>query len=873
MKLMVLDGNSILNRAFYGVRPLNTKDGTPTNAVYGFLNILLKLLDDEAPEALCVAFDLKAPTFRHKMYDGYKAQRKPMPEELAAQMPIIKDVLGAMNIPCLSLEGYEADDVIGTVAKRCRENGWNCVIVTGDKDSFQLIDDSTRVLHVKSRMGRTETTNYTPDVFREEYGFEPPLMVDLKALMGDASDNIPGVQGVGEKTALDLVRRYGEVKNIYADVQALEVTPSVKKKLEAGADSAKMSYTLATIDRNVPIEFSPEEARRKPLNNDRLYELFRVLEFNKLTERLGLVPASGHTADTPAQKFTDWEIIRPESTDDILKNAENADFTAVRITPDLNTLALCFGEKVYRLGRDNTADYDSVLRRVFGGSIKKAGHEIKETMRALAGIGISSDGWVFDTALAAYLLNATESSYPLPRLAEEYLGMTLSREEEGAQLSLLMDGEEETALCREAQAVFMLKKELETRLRESREYDLYKDIELPMCPVLSDMESAGFLVDRDALTEFGAKLHDDMESLEKQIYLLAGEEFNINSPKQLGAILFDRLMLPAPKKTKTGWSTNAEVLEKLRDKHSIIGLILDYRQLSKLYSTYAQGLQRFIGDDGRIHTTFQMTVTATGRLSSTEPNLQNIPIRRELGGEIRKMFVAPEGRILVDADYSQIELRLLAHISGDETMIEAFRTGMDIHTVTASQVFNTPAENVTSTQRSRAKAVNFGIVYGISKFSLAQDIGVSVAEAGRYMDSYLAKYHGVREYMERIVDKAKADGYVSTLHGRRRFLPELYSKNFNVRQFGERVALNMPIQGTAADIMKLAMINVWKRLREEIPDAKLLLQVHDELIAECAEDDADRVAQVLKEEMENVMTLDLPLTVDVNMGRSWYDAK
>ena len=803
------------------------------------------------------------------MYDGYKAQRKPMPEELAVQLPIIKDVLAAMNIPMYSLEGWEADDVIGTISKICGEQGDMCIIVTGDKDSFQLIDDNVSVLHVKSRMGRTETITYTPEVFRQEYGFEPPLMVDLKSLMGDASDNIPGVAGVGEKTALDLVRRYGKMSDIYANLDTIEVTPSVRKKLIAGRESADMSYTLATIDRNAPIEFSPHDTDRKPLDNDRLYELFKALEFTKLTQRLGLVPPTGHVEQAEKSGFTDWESVTLTDANDILLLAEKADFVSVCLSNDMNTAAFAFDGKVYLITRGMTADYDGAFRELFSGNIDKAGHDIKAMM---ANCG-STEGWVFDTAIGAYLINATESGYPLSRLAEEYLGVTLTNETDSGQLSLLMDEGQNRELCRQAQVIFLLKTELEQRLGDMGMLELYNKIELPVCPVLREMERNGFLVDRDALTAFGTSLKSDIERLEKEIYELAGEEFNINSPKQLGVILFEKLMLPAPKKTKTGWSTGAEVLEKLKGKHTIIGLILDYRQLSKLYSTYAQGLIKYIGDDGRIHTTFQMTVTATGRLSSTDPNLQNIPIRTQLGGEIRKMFVAGDGNILVDADYSQIELRLLAHISGDRTMIDAFKSGMDVHTVTASQVFGTPVEQVTSIQRSRAKAVNFGIVYGISKFSLAQDIGVSVAEAGQYMDSYLEKYHGVREYMSGIVQKAKADGYVSTLFGRRRFLPELYSSNFNVRSFGERVALNMPIQGTAADIVKLAMIKVYDRLKSELPNARLLLQVHDELIVECPVEDAEKAAAILKEEMENTVSLSVPLTVDVNMGRSWYDAK
>ena len=876
MKLMVIDGNSIVNRAFYGIRTLSTKDGTPTNAVYGFLNILQKLLTDEQPEALCVAFDLRAPTFRHLKFEAYKAQRKGMPDELAVQMPILKDVLDAMNIKRMELTGYEADDLIGTVAKKCEEFGWECVVVTGDKDSFQLITDKTHVYHVKTRMGQTETKQYDVPAFTEEYGFEPPKMVDLKALMGDASDNIPGVAGVGEKTALDLVRRFGTVKNIYENLGTLDIKETVKNKLISGRESADMSYDLATICRDAPIEFEPMDNIRRPPDNDRLYELFRALEFSKLTDRFGLTPPSEAKSEQK-HETAECTAVFVETENDFISMVDalkRARCVSVFFADDFSALAAASGETAYLLRTDDfTGDWKKALDTLLSG-VKKAGHNVKEIQRKLLGMGVCADGWVFDSAIAAYLLDPVSSSYELERLTEVYGGFTLKKcEDEGGQLSLLQETETAFDLLPKAAAVSFLMETLMPKLRDFGMEKLFSDVEMPLCLTLAKMEIEGVLVDRQALISFGASLSQGMEKIEQSIYDLAGERFNINSPKQLGVILFEKLMLPAPKKTKTGWSTSADVLEKLLPKHEIIQQTLDYRELSKLKSTYADGLVKVIAPDGRIHTTFQMTVTATGRLSSTEPNLQNIPVRRELGGEIRKMFVAGKGNVFVDADYSQIELRLLAHISNDETMKNAFLSGEDIHRVTASQVFDTPLAEVTSLQRSRAKAVNFGIVYGISQFSLSRDIGVSVQEAKRYIDNYLTKYHGVREYMKSVVERAKIDGWASTLYGRRRWLPELKSSNFNIRSFGERVALNMPIQGTAADIMKIAMNNVSQRLKAEKLGARLILQIHDELIVECPETEEEIVKKILREEMEGAASLSVPLTADAMAGKSWYDAK
>lgn len=848
MKLMILDGNSIVNRAFYGVRQLNAPDGTPTNGVYGFLAILRKLLDNEKPDSVFVAFDLKAPTFRHLKYAAYKAQRKGMPEELAVQMPLLKQTLDAMGIQRLELEGFEADDILGTVGKRCEKEGWDCLIVTGDKDSFQLISDRTHVCHVKSRMGKTETREYTPELFFEEYGFSPKHIVDLKALMGDSSDNIPGVPGIGEKTATDLVQRFTTIDDIYAGLDTLDIKDSVKKKLRDGEDSARMSFELATICTDVPVEFSPRDGIWHDDYKPELYGVLKRLGFNKFIEKWG-VQETGEAVESSA--YVPLERVDDADFQTLGSAVEQAEHIAVIADKDLDGLELCDGKKVYsvkwaQLGED----YARLLKLVFSENVKKLAHDLKDLMNQLRREGLPSEGFIYDTALAAYLLDATQSDYGLERISMRYIGTELHG----------------------AEAVWALYPVTAAKLRELDMEKLYYEIELPLCAVLSDMEHEGFGVDRKALAEFGESLSGSIEELKSSIWELAGGEFNINSPKQLGEVLFDRLMFPSGKKTKTGWSTNADVLEKLRGKHPIIEQILEYRMLTKLKSTYADGLLKLIDADGRIHTSFQMTVTATGRLSSTEPNLQNIPVRKELGAQIRKMFIPAAGKLLVDADYSQIELRLLAHISGDEHMQAAFGSGEDIHRVTASQVFNTPLEEVTGLQRSRAKAVNFGIVYGISAWSLAQDIGVFPNEAKSYMDAYLENYSGVRDYMKHIVEQANSDGYVKTLFNRRRALPELNSSNFNTRSFGERVALNMPIQGTAADIIKLAMVNVRRRLEREGLAAKLIMQVHDELICECPEAEAERVKEILKEEMEGAVSLSVPLTAEAKCGKSWAEA-
>ena len=880
-KLMVIDGNSIINRAFYGIRMLTTRDGTPTNAVYGFLNILLKLVEEEAPQALCVTFDRKAPTFRHLAYEGYKAQRKGMPEELAAQLPLMKDVLDAMNIPRYELDGWEADDIIGTISVKDAAAGWETVIVTGDKDSLQLVTDATRVKLVTTRMGQTTTREMTPDAFREAYGFDPIHIIDLKALMGDASDNIPGVKGIGEKTAMDLIQRYISVEEIYKDLDALEVKPAVRKKLTEGVEQARLSYELATIHTDAPIDFTPEDAVRKGYNEPALYDLLLKLEFSKLIDRLGLKAPQGEVQaeETFTGTCTSEEVTDRARAEELLAIWRQQESVDVLALPTLDVVVVEHWESetdshAALLMASKLEGYNKILKALFAADIRKNTHDVKTLLSRLLAEGIEGEGFVFDTALAAYLLSPTDGSYELEKLDVTYFNHEAAKAKETYLAPDAFTPLADTtavlgAFLSHCALIGALKEVMAPRLEELGMHELYYELELPLCPVLARMEQEGFLVDRKALTEFGQMLEGRIAADQAAIYELAGETFNINSTQQFGKILFEKLGLPPVKKTKTGYSTNAEVLEKLRDKHPIVDAVLDYRQLTKLKSTYVDGLTKVIAPDGRIHTSFQNTVTATGRLSSTEPNLQNIPIRTELGAELRKMFVAGPGHVLVDADYSQIELRLLAHIAGDEHMIAAFRSGEDIHTVTASQVFGVPAELVTHEMRRRAKAVNFGIVYGISDFSLSQDIGVTRREAKEYMERYFETYSGVRAYMTQVVEDAREKGYVSTIMGRRRWLPELKSSNFNTRSFGERVALNAPIQGTAADLIKKAMIRVDARLRAEGLEARLVLQVHDELIVECPEEEADRVCALLTEEMEGVARLAVPLTAEAHSGQSW----
>ena len=881
MKLLVIDGNSIVNRAFFGMHPLNNQEGFPTHAIFGFLNILRRMEDEVDPDGLCVTFDRKEPTFRHLTYEGYKAQRKGMPEDLAVQMPVLKQVLDAMNIPCYELAGWEADDLIGTISRRCQAAGWDCRVATGDKDSLQLITDQTYVELVTSRMGKTTTKEMDPGAFQESYGFEPPKMVDLKALMGDASDNIPGVPGVGEKTALALLHENGSLKEIYArlDEETLNAKPGVIKKLKAGRESAFQSFDLCTIRCDAPLDFTPEETLRKPGNAVLLRELFQQLGFQKLMGQMGL-----DEAEVAPQAAYEGTCVLKQITDgaqcQALLNAWQGQTVAVLALPDLSALAVCWGEAGEQAALFREADlpdYETFLAGLLAPEIGKVGYNIKDVMSQALNRGITAEGFLFDGALAAYLLSPTDGSYELDKVGAQYFKETFPPAKDYLGAKAWADEESRTkamgTMASHAALLGALYGVLPPKLEEFGLTRVYQEIELPLCPVLAEMEHAGMLVDNQALHRFGETLKTGITALQETIFQLAGEEFNLNSTQQLGQILFEKLKLPPVKKTKTGYSTSAEVLEKLRPLHPVIDQILEYRQLTKLNSTYVEGLDKVIGTDGRIHTCFQNTVTATGRLSSTEPNLQNIPVRTELGAQIRTMFIAPPGWVLVDADYSQIELRLLACISGDETMIESFLSGEDIHTRTASQVFGVPVEAVSHELRRRAKAVNFGIVYGISGFSLAQDIGVTRQEAGDYMDKYLKTFSGVRTYMYDIKKKAKEDGYVTTLMGRRRWLPELKSSNFNLRAFGERVALNMPIQGTAADVMKLAMIRVAARLKAEHLQARLILQVHDELIVECPQEEEAQVKALLMEEMEGAGQFAVPLRTEAGSGRSWAQAK
>jgi len=840
MKLLILDGNSVINRAFFGVKPLTTREGLYTHAIFGFLNILEKMEKEENPDAVCVSFDLHGPTFRHLKYDGYKATRHGMPEELAMQMPIMKDVLRAMNIPIYECQGWEADDVIGTVGRICSNNGWECVVVTGDRDSLQLIDENVHVKLVISRAGQTSAELYDIEKFRSEYGFEPKKMVDLKALMGDSSDNIPGVAGVGPKTATDLLLKFGSLDGVYANLDDPAIKPKLREKLEKDKENAYLSYDLATIRCESPIDFEPKDAIVQPYNKPALYALFQKLEFVKLIDKYGLRSAA---------------VEQPKAVCKMAK-LPKADFVpadltkcAVYLAPD-GSLGVAWENGVCAVTPMEAQMLGSLPGQLIG-------HDCKTLMHALDEMGIGFGEFVFDSALAAYDLNPSQSDYPVSKLATTFLGSTVD--------------DVDAACC--AEAIWNLEQVLSEELEKQGMTALYRDIELPLCAVLYRMEKEGIAIDQTQLEQFGKMLTQRIADCEKLIFSYSGEVFNINSTKQLGELLFDKLGLPPVKKTKTGYSTNADVLEKLKNKHPIIPAIMDYRMLTKLNSTYADGLMKVIGPDGRIRTTFQNLVTATGRLSSTEPNLQNIPVRTDLGAEIRKMFVPKEGYVLVDADYSQIELRVLAHIAGDETMQKAFRDGMDIHTVTASQVFGVNPENVTALQRRHAKAVNFGIVYGISEFSLAEDIGVSRWEAKAYIDSYLETYHGVREYMKNVVIDAREKGFTQTMYGRKRYIPELRSSNFNIRQGAERIALNTPIQGTAADLIKLAMIRVDKALREKYPEARLILQVHDELIVECPKELAPDVAKLISNEMVNVAVLDVPLVADAGWGESWLDAK
>ncbi|MBR2455171.1 MAG: DNA polymerase I [Clostridia bacterium] len=860
MKILAIDGNSILNRAFYGIRALSTKDGRFTNGIYGFMTILMKLRDEVNPDGVAIAFDLKAPTFRHKMYDGYKANRHGMPPELAQQLPVLKELLTTLGYKIVTLEGYEADDILGTVAGMCQDSD-ECFIATGDRDSFQLIRDNVTVLLPHTKMGKTTTEIYTPKRLLEEYGVEPLQMIDIKALQGDTSDCIPGVAGVGQKTAGDLIQKFGSIQNIYDNIDTLEIKENLKNKLVTDKEKAFLSYTLGKIIDDAPIDctlfdFVPasadEEKARTMLADLEMFKIIEKLEFSAPT-----------TVEKKDEKVKELGFSADFSTADLLNKikAEKEAYFTVDYK-DLDNPEFCFlcDNTVYHLEPMHLGYFDFVKAILEDEKIKKYTDNSKLLYRFAFLNKIEIKGMALDTSLAGYILNPSANGYSPLRLCEEYKAPIPKVQ---SDLSLAQD-------CAVMKSVSLrLKTQIESN---NQEYLLY-NVEMPLAEVLASMEHLGFMVDRKGIAEFTQKISGELKTIQQEIYDLAGEEFNINSPKQLGVILFEKMGLPAKKKTKSGYSTNADVLESLQNENPIIEKILWFRTLSKLYSTYCEGLLKVIGEDGRIHSSFIQTETRTGRISSTEPNLQNIPVRKEIGREMRKFFVAKEGSLLADADYSQIELRVLAHIADDEEMLKAFNNEVDIHTVTASQVFNMPLEMVTPLMRSRAKAVNFGIVYGIGAFSLAKDIGVTRKEADEYIKGYLRLYSGVDKYMETVVADAKEKGYVSTLWERRRYLPELSSSNGMLRAFGERVARNMPIQGTAADIIKIAMVKVYNRLKAENMQAKLILQVHDELIVEAPENEIEKAAKILSEEMENACQMKVRLRADVNTGKTWYQAK
>lgn len=842
MKLLVIDGNSIMNRAFYGIRVLTNKKGMPTNALTGFLNIFLKLMKEEAPDRIAVAFDLHAPTFRHKMYADYKGTRHAMPDELRAQMPIIKQILTALGVAIVEKEGYEADDIIGTLSHAAESQGGECTISTGDRDSFQLITDKVTVRLASNK----EDIIYTPAKIAEVYGVTPREMLEVKTLMGDSSDNIPGVPGVGEKTALGLIQKYHTVDYIYQNLDTIEVTKGVRAKLENGRESAELSRKLAEITLEAPVELDMSAYEKKDGDPAEAAGILTEMEMFGVMKKLGL--------DKTAPAKVALASIASEGTASAPDNAGTPAVEAAKkadipeFDPAAYDVAFSGGEvRVFLAGKPQEG-----AAAILASEAPKRTDDAKALYSYCMKNGMELKNVVFDAALAGYLLNVNSSDYTVERLCAEY-GVTYSAERLGESL-------------------FLLNRALWEKIHQQEMYGVLADIEIPLAEVLSSMEIEGVKLDTEALREFGDALQPKIKEIEQDIYKEAGHEFNIGSPKQLSVVLFEELGLPAGKKRKTGYSTDADTLEGLRGRHPIIPLIFDYRTLTKLYNTYVKGLEAAVSPDGRMHTTFKQTETRTGRISSAEPNIQNIPVRTEIGRNFRRFFVAGEGRMLADADYSQIELRVLAHLSGDKAMIKTFCEGGDIHTETAASVLNVPPELITPEQRRSAKAVNFGIVYGIGAFSLAKDINVSVPEAKRYIDDYLTHYSGVKAYMDKVTASAEKDGWAVTMFGRKRFIPEILSTNKTVKALGKRIAMNTPIQGTAADIIKIAMIRVYRRLKKELPEAKLILQVHDELIVEAPEAQADKAAQILTEEMQGAVKLAVPLTADAKEGRSWYEA-
>lgn len=834
MKILLIDGNSIMNRAFYGIRMLTSSKGFPTNALTGFMNIYFKLLKEERPDRIAAAFDLKAPTFRHKLYSEYKGTRHAMPEDLAAQMPIIKQILNALGVPVVELEGYEADDIIGTLSRAAADIGADCVISTGDRDSFQLVND-----HVTVRLATNkEDILYTPDKIREQYGVNPREMLEVKALMGDTSDNIPGVTGIGEKTALSLIQKYHSVQFIYEHLAEIEVTKSVRTKLESGKSDAELSRTLGEICLTAPISENLDDYCFADGDKSEVLGILQDLGMNSAIKKLNLegVLAKSVSISAP-QKSSENDSVKPRFAPDSTKY----DVDALNVILEGGKIA------VYR----GTEPLDEDLKSVLKSDEPKHTDNAKAIYTECINEGFDLKNVTFDATLAAYLLNVNAGSYDLERVCAENK----------------IDFDSFAPI----KSVVSLNEALFKRICELGELKVLQEIEIPLAKVLASMEHDGIALDIDGLNKFGEEILPKISEIEQEVHRLAGHEFKISSPKQLSTVLFEELGLPAGKKTKTGFSTDAETLEGLINAHPIISPILEYRRLTKLYNTYVKGLQNAVSDDGRMYTTFKQTETRTGRISSAEPNIQNIPVRTEIGRNFRKFFVASPGKVLVDADYSQIELRVLASLAEDEVMIRTFSEGRDIHSETAASVFGQPADSDDPDLRRKAKAVNFGIVYGIGAFSLANDIGTSVGDAKRYIDDYLAHFSGVKRYMERVCEESEKDGYSLTLFGRRRFIPEILSTNKTVKALGKRIAMNSPIQGTAADIIKIAMIHVFNRLNSELPEAKLILQVHDELIVECPETAADTALRILREEMESAVSLAVPLLVDAKIGKTWYD--
>ena len=908
-KLVLIDGNSILNRAFYGImgsKMLTTKDGKYTNAVYGFLAILFKVLEDTKPDYIAVAFDLKAPTARHKMYEGYKANRKGMPEELAEQMPIVKEILEDMNITIIEKETYEADDILGTLSKKAERKGIDVVIVSGDRDTFQLASNRVTIRIPHTKVGKTEVDYFDEKAIIEKYGIKPKQLIEVKGLMGDTSDNIPGVSGIGEKTALELVKNYKSIDNLYKTIEEGKdnLKPKTKEKLVNDKEMAYLSKALGTINREVPLENKIEDLKVKEWNKEKVAEKFKELNFNRFMERFNLKDESTETSiELDKDLFTTKNLkIEDKQVEEIIekiKKSKKIIFSTLKeksenlekIIPKNITCISIYLEAentVFSISINNENVFAEKFKEIFESKeIQKYGHDIGQDYVLLKQLGITMNAIYYDTKIAAYDLNPTESKYTIENLSIEYLNIYLDEylekhgvsKEKNKQLDLFASNNDENNydVVKNDLYSYLISRICETtysKLKEENLLDLFNNIEMPLVKVLGEMQFNGMPIEKEEIVSFGNKLKEQIESVKQDIYMSVGEEFNINSTQQLGKILFEKLKLPVYKKTKTGYSTDSEILEKLLNEHPVIEKILEYRSLVKLNSTYVEGLIPYINPTTqRIHSYFHQTITATGRISSTEPNLQNIPTRVEQGKQIRKAFNTKEGRIFIDADYSQIELRVLAHISKDEHMIDAFKNDEDIHKQAASKVLGIPIEEVTKEQRSAAKAVNFGIVYGISDYGLAQQLGINNKKAKEYINQYLEKYSGVKEFMDSIVEKAKNDGYVETLFHRRRYIPELKSNNYMIRQFGSRAAMNTPIQGTAADIMKIAMINVFNKLQEEKLDAKLVLQIHDELIIECNKDIKEQVKEILQNCMENAATLDVPLKVETSEATSWYDVK